>query len=131
YYYPGWQEPGPTMEMIINRAAWESLPEDLQLLVETAAKASNILMLAEFEARNLEALETLRNRHKVDVVEFPAEVLAELRKHTRSALEEDASKDPVFARVYERYMAFMETNEAWSRISETAYARALGIKPRS
>ncbi|MDE0363400.1 MAG: TRAP transporter substrate-binding protein, partial [Rhodospirillaceae bacterium] len=27
YYYPGWQEPGPTLECIINRDAWNSLPE--------------------------------------------------------------------------------------------------------
>ncbi|HAU01734.1 MAG TPA: ABC transporter substrate-binding protein, partial [Porticoccaceae bacterium] len=34
YYYPGWQEPGPTLELIINKAAYESLPADLQAIVE-------------------------------------------------------------------------------------------------
>ena len=27
YYYPGWHEPGPTLEAIINKDAWESLPK--------------------------------------------------------------------------------------------------------
>src|SRR5690606_28795988 len=26
YYYPGWQEPGPAMEIFVNQRAWESLP---------------------------------------------------------------------------------------------------------
>ena len=28
YYYPGWHEPGPTLELILNREAYESLPRD-------------------------------------------------------------------------------------------------------
>jgi TRAP-type mannitol/chloroaromatic compound transport system substrate-binding protein len=124
YYYPGWQEPGPVMELIVNKRAWDSLPEDLQLVVETVAAACNVLMLAEFETRNLEALETLKSRYKVEVLEFPAEVIAELKKLTQQTLDEDAAQDPVMKKVYEQYKAFMKTNDAWSVISETAYARA-------
>lgn len=124
YYYPGWQEPGPVMELIVNKRAWDSLPEDLQLLVETTAMACNVLMLAEFETRNLEALETLKSRYKVEVLEFPADVIAELRKLTQLTLDEDAAQDAVFKKVYEQYKTFMATNDAWNVISETAYARA-------
>ena len=127
YYYPGWQEPGPTMELIINKRAWDSLPAELQLMVETAAMASNILMLAEFEARNLEALETLKDKYRVEVLEFPADVIAELRKLTQQTLEEDAARDATFRKVYEHYTAFMRTNDAWSAISEMAYARARSV----
>lgn len=127
YYGPGWQEPGAVMEMIINKRAWDSLPEDLQLIVETVAKASNLLMLSEFETRNLEALETLRSKHKVEVLEFPDDVLIALRKHTREALDEDAARDPVFRKVYEHYNAFMSSNDAWARISEQAFARSRSL----
>ncbi len=34
YYYPGWQEPGPGLEIIINRQAWDALPADLQEIVD-------------------------------------------------------------------------------------------------
>ena len=33
YYYPGWQEPGPVLECMVNREAFASLPEDLQEIV--------------------------------------------------------------------------------------------------
>ena len=56
YYYPGWHEPGPTLESIVNKQAWESLPEDLQMMIETASRAVNEDMLSEFTARNNAAL---------------------------------------------------------------------------
>ena len=52
YYYPGWQEPGPTLECMINRDAWESLPEDLQAIVRVACQATTLDMISEFMARN-------------------------------------------------------------------------------
>ncbi|HFD92656.1 MAG TPA: TRAP transporter substrate-binding protein [Gammaproteobacteria bacterium] len=124
YYYPGWHEPGPTLEMIINKAAWEALPRELQLVVENAAMASNLWMLSEFEARNLEALQTLKEKYHVQVIEFPAPVLAELKKLTALTLQEEAAKDATFKKVYEKYRQFQRTHDAWNEISESAYARA-------
>ena len=34
YYYPGWHEPGTTLEAIINKKAFEALPDDLKIIVE-------------------------------------------------------------------------------------------------
>jgi TRAP-type mannitol/chloroaromatic compound transport system substrate-binding protein len=84
YYYPGWHEPGPTLELIINSKAWASLPRDLQLIVQTSAAASNLLMLSEFEAKNLQALRTLKTKYKVTAREFPYEVIKTLNKYKRN-----------------------------------------------
>ncbi len=127
YYYPGWHEPGPALELTINRKAWEGLPRELQLIVSTAAMATNLRMLSEFEARNLEALETLKNKHHVEVHAFPDEVLSALRGFTRETLDEEAAKDEAFARVLKAYRAFMANNDGWRAISETAYAHALEV----
>ncbi|MDH3934276.1 MAG: TRAP transporter substrate-binding protein, partial [Gammaproteobacteria bacterium] len=78
YYYPGWHEPGTTMECMINQAAFETLPADLQSIVMTACKAVNLDMLSEFTARNNQALQTLVNEHKVELREFPKPVLDKL-----------------------------------------------------
>jgi len=42
YYYPGWQEPGAGLECMINKDAWDSLPADLQAIVEIACQAITI-----------------------------------------------------------------------------------------
>ncbi len=124
YYYPGWHEPGPALELTVNKAAWEGLPKDLQLLVENAAMATNLWMLAEFEARNLEALQTLKEKYHVQVKAFPDEVLHALHQYTRQTLAEEAARDGQFKRILGRYQAFQATHDAWSAISESAYARA-------
>ena len=124
YYYPGWHEPGPTLELIVNSKAWASLPEDLRLVVDAAAAASNLWMLSEFEAKNLQALRTLRDKYKVRLSEFPKDVLKQLHRFTKEVLDEQAAKDETFKKVYAAYERFRADNDAWSTLSEAAYADA-------
>ena len=125
YYYPGWQEPGPLLELIINAKAWESLGEDLRVILKTAALATSTWMFAEFEAKNVQALESLKTKHKVEVVQFPPAVLRTLRQYAQEVLEEEAAKDPTFKRVYAHYNAFRQGHDAWRALSEEAYSQAL------
>lgn len=121
YYYPGWQEPGPTLECIVNRDAWEGLPDNLKTIVEVACQAVNADMTAEFMARNAQSLERLEREESVEVLSFPAPVLAELKQLTSQVVEGLTARDPMAARIWESYRAFMERSERWQRISEQAY----------
>jgi len=127
YYYPGWHEPGPTLELSINSKAWASLPEKYQVMIETAAAAANSWMLSEFEARNLEALHELKTKHKVKVLAFPDDVLKTLKKFTHKILEAEAAKDAKFKKIYQSYNRFRDNNDAWGDISEAAHARTLKL----
>lgn len=127
YYYPGWHEPGPVLELTCNLKAWNELPREYQIMIETATAAANAWMLAEFEAKNLLALQELKQKYKVEVQEFPAEVITHLRKLTEETLEEEAAKDQTFRQVYQAYNAFRQNNDAWNDISEAAYAKALKL----
>jgi TRAP-type mannitol/chloroaromatic compound transport system substrate-binding protein len=124
YYYPGWHEPGPVMELIANKKAYDGLPKDLQKIIETAASASNVWMLSQFEAKNLEALHTLTVDHKVEVTPFPDEVILSLRRFTKTVLEEQAAHDPDFNNIYRAYQKFSNDNDGWNTLSEAAYQRA-------
>ena len=123
YYYPGWHEPGTTLEAIINRKAFEQLPEDLQQIVLTCCKATNDLLLAEFTARNSEALETLVKEHGVELRRFPDDVLRRLRDLSEQVIREGAARDPLYARVHESLQAFQRRSSAYLRIAEDAYLR--------
>ena len=79
YYYPGWHEPGTTLECFVNKKALEALPKDLQSIVINAIKVANQDMLADFTARNNQALQTLVKDHKVDLRAFPDDVLKKLK----------------------------------------------------
>lgn len=121
YYYPGWQEPGPTLECIVNRNAWERLPEDLQAIVRVACQAVNQDMTAEFMARNAQALKQLEEDESVEVRAFPDTVLAELKRLTLQVVDGLAAGDPTVARVWDSYRQFMQQSQSWQRISEQAY----------
>jgi TRAP-type mannitol/chloroaromatic compound transport system substrate-binding protein len=126
YYYPGWHEPGSTIECMINRHAFESLPADLQSIVMNACKAANLDMLAEFTARNNKALQTLVNEHHVDVREFPKPVLDKLRVISEQVVAEIAGQDAMSAEVYESYQRFRKQVVAWHDISERTYLNVRG-----
>jgi len=121
YYYPGWHEPGTTLECLINRAAFDALPADLQSIVMNACRVVNADMLSEYTARNNIALQTLISEHGVDVREFPAEVLERLRALSEEVVAELAGKDALSARVFESYRGFQTQVVAWHDISERAY----------
>ncbi len=122
YYYPGWHEPGTSLELLINQVAWDSLSPDLQKIVEVAAAANNVWMHAEFEARNQEALQEIKEKHThIEILKFPKEVLAEFKRLTEETLLEEAEKDPAFKKVYENYKAFSEKNAELKAITESIH----------
>lgn len=123
YYYPGWHEPGTVLELTVNERAWQSLPKDLQTIIEQAAQAENVLMLSEMEQKNALALDELLQRDDITVQPFPEEVLSHLKTLTDETLAEEAAKNPKFNRVYQAYQDFRNKDKAWSDISENAYLK--------
>ncbi len=127
YYYPGWHEPGTTLECFVNKKAFEALPKDLQAIVINAAKASNLDGLSEFTARNNQALDVLVNKHKVQLRRFPDEVLQKLRAISDEVVAEVAEKDPACRKVYDSFRVFRDQVVAWHDVSERAYLNARAL----
>ncbi len=123
YYYPGWHEPGPTLEFIVNKHAFASLPADLQKIVEVATRAVNQDMLDEYTARNNDALTELVKTHGVEVRQFPEDVMRTFESLTWQLYDELAQRDPQFAKVYASYQRFLNGAKAYHRISEESYYR--------
>ncbi|RKZ49976.1 MAG: ABC transporter substrate-binding protein [Candidatus Parabeggiatoa sp. nov. 3] len=121
YYYPGWHEPGTTLELIVNSQAFAELPADLQKIVEMASYALNQRIYSQFEAFNIKALRELKQEHHVNVLAFPPEVLKELKRLTVETLDEEADKNADFKRIYEAYKQFQADDAAWNAVSEDAY----------
>ncbi|RMG29111.1 MAG: TRAP transporter substrate-binding protein [Gammaproteobacteria bacterium] len=126
YYYPGWHEPGTTLECLINKQAFEALPKDLQAIVLAACRVANEEILDEYTAQNNAALRTLVEKHKVDVRPLPQDVLAKLKALSEEVVAEIAEKDPFARKVYTSYKRFYDETRAWTEISEKAYLVARG-----
>lgn len=124
YYYPGWHEPGTTLECIVNQKAFDALPEELQVIVRNAVRVANQDMLAEYVARNNQALQTLTQEHGVEVRKLPDEVLGRLLELSEQVVAEIAEKDSMSRRVFESFQAFRDQVIQWSDISDRAYLNA-------
>ncbi|WP_415886340.1 TRAP transporter substrate-binding protein [Neptuniibacter sp. QD37_6] len=124
YYYPGWHEPGTTIECIVNKQAMNQLPKDLQLIVTNAMKVANQEMLAELTAKNHRALEVLLKVHKVELRPFPDEVLEQLRVASHEVIQQELEKDPRAVKIYESFENFRQQAMAWHDVSERAYMLA-------
>jgi TRAP-type mannitol/chloroaromatic compound transport system substrate-binding protein len=124
YYYPGFHEPGTILEAMVNKEALEALPKDLQAIVLNACKLVNQELLAEYTARNPEALETLVNEHNVELRAYPEDVMIKLRELSQQVVAELAEKDEFSRRVYDSYRKFYQKVSKWTDISESIYLKA-------
>src|SRR5690606_18957206 len=117
YYTPGWQEPNVTFELDINLKAWETLPPDLQAIVRAAARDVNGDMLDDYNAKNMEALEQMREQG-VEIRELPEPVLQRLKEVAAQAVEDAAAADPVAARVWAQQKAYLQRLYAYAELNE-------------
>lgn len=124
YYYPGWHEPGSTLETIFNKERFEALPEDLQAIMYAGAEVMNQALLDELTAKNNEALRVLVEDYDVQLRKLPDDVLVELRRLSQEVVEELAATDDTTARIYESYKNFKDGVMNYHRISEEAYTDA-------
>jgi TRAP-type mannitol/chloroaromatic compound transport system substrate-binding protein len=128
YYYPGFHEPGTALSLAINKQLWDSLGVDHQRVIETAAIAENCYSVADFNARNTAALETLIKVHGVQVRKFDDSILEQLGKLSGEVLAEISGRDAMTKRVYESFLAFRRSAIRWGELSERAYLNARSLK---
>ncbi len=121
YYYPGWHEPGTVLEYFFNKKALESLPKDLQAIVDAACMESQLWDLNQFDAQNGAALEELITKHNVDLIRFPEPVLESLRTLSAEVLQEITDQDPIAKKVNDDFTKMQQQVGTWGQVSEKAY----------
>ncbi len=124
YYYPGWHEPGPMLELIVNKDAWGTLPDDLKAIVALACQAINLDMQAEYNYGNAMALQQLMADPNVEIRPFPDDVIALLQKLSTEAIDDLSAKDEWSARIQKSFFDFLKISAQNQLISEQAYLNA-------
>ena len=125
-YYPGWHEPGSVLECMVNKQAFDELPEDLQAIVEAACRVTSQNMVAEFTARNDRALQTLRNEHGADIRPLPVEVLEAIKGVADTVASEVGQTNAMAGRIFESYSTYRDGVDQWTAIAERAFLNARG-----
>jgi len=122
YYYPSWWEGGTNLSFYVNKAEWDKLPKAYQAAFEAAAAEANIKMLADYDAKNPAALGRLL-KGGAKLHGFSKEILDACFKAANETMEEEASKNPEFKKIYEPWKRFRNDEFQWFRVAEQAYAQ--------
>ena len=129
FYYTAWHEPGSETQFLVNKKTWESLPKDLQVILETAFRVSAFDMYVQAIDANAVAWKTMQQENPdVKVKDFPADVMNALRKANDELLAEQAQKDELSKRIIDSQAAYLKTVRAWTDISTKAYLNTSQVK---
>ena len=108
-------------EIAFNKAKWNTLPKDLQAILQYAAEAassSNYWTGIDNYSRDLQEL---INKHKVNVLRTPKAVMAEQLKAWDVLTDKLSKEDPFFAKVVESQRAFAKRSAYYVFMNEADY----------
>lgn len=130
YYFPGVMEPSAAVTCGFSKKIWDGLPASHKRAIVSAAAADNALMQAEFNARNIDALATLRSEHGVQIRRLSDDIVRQLGSTAGEVVAALGTADAATRKVYESFLAFRKRAMAWSSIADQALlaARALPFK---
>ncbi len=122
YYYPGWWEPGPSLDVYVNMDEWENISQEYQEIFKTAAYQANVDMLSKYDARNGEALDRLINEHGVKLRPYSEEIMAAAQQAAFELYDELTASNENFNSVFEGWQQFRERVYRWNRTNELSFA---------
>jgi TRAP-type mannitol/chloroaromatic compound transport system substrate-binding protein len=121
YYYPGWWEPGSTLDVLVNRAAWEALPPLYRNMFKMAAQQAHISVLANYEVQNQQALVRLV-AGGTQLRPYSEDILSAAKEAAFELFEETSSKNPAFQAIFEPWKEFRRQIYQWNRFNESSYS---------
>lgn len=120
YYVPAFHEPGPGLEITLNKARYDALPADLQAILQAAAAATAQDTTTDFAYHNIQAFEPLIQDYDVELRAFSDEIIARLGAVTREVAEEIGATDALTQKVHASYIDFVRKSAAYQgRFEET------------
>ena len=126
YYYPGWWDPGSSVEIFVNFDEWKMLPEQYREVLKTAAAEANQRVMARYDARNPAALSRLVNDADVTLLPFPDDVMKAAEVSAFELYDEIAAADADFASIFGQWSAFRDAIQSWHGLAERAYLQYVG-----
>ena len=117
YYYPGWWEGGPELDLFVNIKQWEGLPPEYKAILESACAEANIDMLAKYDSVNPAALKRLAG-NGVQLRPFNKDIMNACYKAANEVYAEESEKNPKFKKVYDAWKTFRDDQILWFRVAE-------------
>lgn len=121
YYTSAFHEPSANVAAGFNLDVWNSFTKAQQSIITAIAAKHFQSSLAEFNARNSVALDTLVNKHNVKLRTYTPEIMARLADISADVVREIGMTDDISTRIYNSFMTTREAAMAWSAIADEPY----------
>ena len=121
YYYPGIHEPGAQLSVGMNASFWGGLKESDQLLLKHLTASENANMMAEYNAKNGEALVRLQQDHGVEIREFSDELYLAFGRATDEVFAEVTGHSELAQRVHDSFLNARKTVGDYLVLNDVAY----------
>ena len=112
YYFPGWHQPMSMIELMINLDDWNSLGDTQKEIINAVCKESLLQSFAYGEAIQFAALQELQAKG-VTVHRWSPEIMEALETAWNEVVEDEASKNDDFSRVWGSLKEFRRGYKIW------------------
>jgi TRAP-type mannitol/chloroaromatic compound transport system substrate-binding protein len=126
YYYPGWWEYSPSIDLMVNAKAWDELPKQYQAILETVCAESWHWMAARYDVLNPQALRRLVGSG-TKLRTFPRDVMQASYRATQEFYAEVGAQNARFKRIHAEWDKFRLDQIQWHRIAEDSLANFQAI----
>jgi TRAP-type mannitol/chloroaromatic compound transport system substrate-binding protein len=99
HYTPGMHEPVTMGEILINSEVWDKLSPQHKEIIKSATTEALIRWYARWQRQNADALKDFLEKHKVNVLKTPNDILVAFLKAWDKIAAREAEKDPFFKKV--------------------------------
>jgi len=114
-YFPGWHQQSSVSELMMNKDAWDKLPEKYKAMIKVSLADVMINTYAETEHSQFAAMQEYQEKHGVKVRRWSDEDLAAIEKAWVEVLAEESAKDPLFKKVADHYLDYRKKYSVWGK----------------
>ena len=106
HYSPGVHEAVTIGEVFFNLDVWNSLKPQEQEWIKSAANEAFLIWWTKWQKQNAEALKELQEKHGVQILQTPVEILREFLKGWDKLVADKSAKSPFFKKVVDSQKAY-------------------------
>jgi TRAP-type mannitol/chloroaromatic compound transport system substrate-binding protein len=121
HYAPGYHETVTVLEILFNKEVWDSIPSDLQRIIQTTTQAHYFWWENHRNENNRAAMERLAEQG-VEFRRTPDDILEASLEAWHRILAAEYSSNPAFRTIADSQLAFAERNTVARRILQPDWA---------
>ena len=106
HYTPGVHENATVGELLINGDVWKALTPQQQEIIKSAANETFLIWWAKWQRQNADALKEMQEKHGVQILRTPPDILIEFLKTWDEIAKEESAKNPFFKKVHDSQRAY-------------------------